>query len=115
MITDRLLRTLEYVYPFIITLMILYISKYMFSQYEVFNKLFDLNVILLYLSIAGFGILLTGDFVKTEMMKQQEVLDRLDMTAKQNKLEIRRLEKSNKRQLKALELEKELKRLKEDL
>lgn len=115
MITDRLLRTLEYVYPFTITLVILYISKYMFSQYEVFSKLFDLNTILLYLSMAGFGILLVGDFVKMTMMKQQEVLDRLDMTAKQNKLEIRRLEKSNKRQLKALELEKELKRLKEDL
>lgn len=111
-ITDRILRTLEYVYPFFITLIILYISKYMFGQFVVFEKLFELNVKLLYLALAGFGIFLVGDFTKIEMMKQQEIINRLNIKTKSDKLELKKLKNNNKRQRAALAIEKELEALK---
>jgi len=111
-VSDRLLRTLEYVYPFGITLLMLYVSKYMFGQFEVFQKLYDMNITLLYLSIAGFGILLTGDFVKLAMMKKQEIINKLNLEAKSNKQELKQLKKQNKRAMRALAIEKELEELK---
>jgi len=114
-ISDRFLRTLEYVYPFTITLLILYVSKYMFGQYDVFEKLYHMNTVLLYLSIAGFGLFLIADFVKISLMKKQEVETKLGMNAKKDKLELKRLSKQNKQQLKALELEKQLNDLKTTL
>ena len=112
MITDRLLRTIEYVYPFSITLVALYVGKYMFGQYIVFEKLFKMNIILLYLSIAGFGLFLIADFVKMALMKKQEMDNILDTEAKADKLEIKRLNKNSKKQIKALELENKLKSIK---
>lgn len=112
-ITDRILKTLEYIYPFLITLIMLYVSKYSFSQFIVFEKLYDMNIILLYLSFAGFGVFLVGDFIKVEMMKKQEIINRLALESRANKLELKRLRKNDKRQLKALELERQLKILKD--
>ena len=111
-ITDRLLRTIEYVYPFFITLLMLYMSKYMFSQFQVFEKMYDMNIILLYFASGGFGLFLIGDFVKIAMMKQQEVMNKLGLKAKMDRLEIKRLKKNNKAQKRALEVERELAELK---
>lgn len=111
-VSDRLLRTLEFVYPFGITLIMLYVSKYLFSQYELFQNLYDMNMVLLYLSIAGFGIFLTGDFVRIAMMKQQEIINKLDMETKSNTLELKELKKQSKKALQALAIEKELEDLK---
>jgi hypothetical protein len=112
-ITDRLLKTIEYVYPFTITLLMLYVGKYMFGQYEVFKKIFDMNIFLLELSIAGFGILLVGDFVKISFMKKQEILNKLNMEVKSNKQELKQLKKQKKKAMLALAIERQLAELKE--
>jgi len=90
----------------------LYMSKYMFSQFQVFEKMYDMNIILLYFASGGFGLFLIGDFVKIAMMKQQEVMNKLGLKAKMDRLEIKRLKKNNKAQKRALELERELAELK---
>jgi len=112
-VSDRLLRTLEYVYPFTVTLLILYVSKYMFGQYEVFGNLFDMNMVLIYLSAAAFGVFLVGDFVKISMMKKQEIINKLNLQVKSNKLELKQLKKQTKRAMLALDLERQLAQLKE--
>jgi len=111
-VSDRLLRTIEYVYPFGITLLMLYVSKYMFGQFEVFQKLYDMNITLLYLSIAGFGIFLIGDFVRIAMMKKQEIDNRLNLELRSNTQELKQLKKQSKQALLALAIEKELEDLK---
>jgi len=112
-VSDRLLRTIEYAYPFGITLLVLYVSKYMFGQYQVFAKLYDMNIVLLELSLVGFGILLIGDFIKLAMMKQQEIINRLNLQVKTNRLELKQLKKQSKKAMAALAIERELKELKE--
>lgn len=111
-VTDRLLRTIEFVYPFGITLLILYVCKYMFGQYIVFSNLFDMNVILMYFAIAGFGVMLTGDFIRIEFMKKQEIDNKLNLQVKSNKQELKQLKKQTKRALMALDLERQLAELK---
>lgn len=111
-VIDRLLRTIEFVYPFVVTLGILYIAKYAFGQYEVFGNLYDMNVFLLYMGLAGFGVMLIGDFVKIHFMKCQEVDDKLNLKAKSNKLELKQLKKANKNAMRALAIERQLALLK---
>lgn len=111
-VIDRLLRTIEFVYPFVVTLGILYIAKYAFGQYEVFENLYDMNVFLLYMGLAGFGVMLIGDFVKIHFMKCQEVDDKLNLKAKSNKLELKQLKKANKNAMIALAIERQLALLK---
>ena len=112
-IMDRLLRTIEFVYPFVVTLGILYIAKYAFGQYEVFGNLYDMNVFLLYMGLAGFGVMLIGDFIKVHFMQCQEVDDKLSLKAKSNKLELKQLKKANKNAMRALAIERQLALLKE--
>ena len=111
-VVDRLLRVIEFVYPSFITLLLLYVSKYAFSQFIVFEKLYSLNVKFFYLSLIGFGVLLVGDFVKISMMKKQKIEDMLSDKAKQNKLELKRVKKLDKKTLRAIEIEKKLEILK---
>lgn len=112
-IIDRLLRTIEFVYPFVVTLVMLYIAKYAFGQYEVFGNLYDMNIFLLYMASAGFGFMLIGDFIKVYFMGCQEVDDKLDLKAKTNKLELKQLKKANKNAMRALAIERQLALLKE--
>ena len=113
-IADRLLRTLELVYPFTITLLTLYVCKYAFGyQYEVFNKLYEFNIILLYLAAAGFGVMLTGDFIKIHFMQRQEVDNKLNLKAKANKQQLKELRKADKNALRALAIERQLAELRE--
>lgn len=114
MITDRLLRTIEWVYPFVVTLGLLYIFKYAFGQFDVFSKLYDMNVFLLYMGLGGFGVMLLGDFVKVNFMQRQEIDDKLDLKAKSNKQSLKELKKAKKKALEALAVEKELALLKEE-
>lgn len=114
-IFDRFLRTLEYIYPFLITLLMLYVAKYMFGQYEVFEKFYDMNLLLIYLTCAGFGIFLVADFVKISFMQKQQIEDKLDTDARTTELEYKRLKKNSKKQKKALELERKLQSLKDEL
>ena len=115
MTIDRFLRTVEFVYPFVVTLLGLYVMKYAFGyQYEMFEKLYDMNIILLLLAVAGFFVMLIGDFVKVNFMQQQEVEDKLNLKAKTNKLELKELKKAKKASLAALAIERQLALLKED-
>ena len=94
---NRIIKTIEYVYPFTITLLFIYLLKELFVQFPVFNKLFTLNIILLVVFGVGSVIFLIGDLIKISMMNAQKVEDDLSGEIKKDKLYLRRVKQNNKR------------------
>lgn len=111
---NRLLKTIEFAWPVAISLLMFYILKLTFIQYEIFNKLFKINILCITLVGAGGIIFLIGDIVKIHLMNKQKVDDDLKSENKKNKLYLKKVKKGDKKTLRALEIEKELQKLKEE-
>ena len=68
---NRFIKTIEYIYPFTMTLLFT-ILKLIFTQYDIFEKLFSLNILLIYVLGTGAVIFLVADLVKISMMNKQK-------------------------------------------
>lgn len=113
-IFNRIIKTLEYVYPFIMTLVFLYGMRLLFSQYRVFTQLYTLNLLLLALVATGAIIFLISDAVEISMKNEQKAEDLLRNENKANVKKLKALRKNKVAALKALEVEKEIERLKNE-
>ena len=111
-IWNRLIKTIEYVYPFTMTLLFFFILKLIFIQYDIFESLFRMNILLIEVLGTGAVIFLVADLVKISMMNRQKVEDTLESELKKDKLYLKRIKKNRKAELKALEIQRELEALK---
>lgn len=109
---NRIIKTVEYMYPFTITLLFFLILKILFLQYPIFEKLYGMNILLLVVLFIGSVVFFIADLVKISMMNQQKVEDDLSGEVKKDKLYLKRIKKQKKAELAALEIQKELEELK---
>lgn len=109
---NRLIKTIEYVYPFTMTQLFFTILKLIFTQYSIFEKLVNLNILLIEVLGTGAVIFLIADLVKISMMNRQKIEDALSTELKKDKLYLKRLKKNRKAELRALEIQRELEDLK---
>ena len=107
-IWNRFIKTIEYIYPFLTTLLFFSILNMIFTQYEIFSTLTKMNKLLIQLLISGAVIFLIADILKINMMNKQKVEDTLDSEIKKDKLYLKRIKKNKKAELRALEIQKEL-------
>lgn len=107
-IWNRFIKTIEYIYPFLTTLLFFSILNMIFTQYEIFSTLTKMNKLLIQLLISGAVIFLIADILKINMMNKQKVEDTLDSEIKKDKLYLKRIKNNKKTELRALEIQKEL-------
>lgn len=107
-IWNRFIKTIEYIYPFLTTLLFFSILNMIFTQYEIFETLTKMNKLLIQLLISGAVIFLIADILKINMMNKQKVEDTLDSEIKKDKLYLKRIKNNKKTELRALEIQKEL-------
>lgn len=111
---NRIIKTIEYFYPFTLTLLFFFLMKTLFIQYPIFGKLYTMNILLLIVLGVGSVIFLIADLIKISMMNKQKVEDTLSSEIKKDKLYLRRLKKQKRTELAALEIQRELEALKRE-
>jgi len=110
-IFNRILKTIEYTYPFVSTLVFFLLLKTLFFQYPLFEDLVHLNKILLIVMGSGGIIYLIGDLVRVSMTNAQKVEDTLDLEMKKDKLYLKRLRQEKRKENEAMVIQRQLEAL----
>lgn len=110
-IWNRLLKTLEYVFPAIVMLIFVRGLRVVFSLYPIFDQLYRINVWFIILLAIGSVIYLVADFVKIAFMNRQKVEDELSSELKKDKLLLKRASKGQEEEIEALRIKRQLQQL----
>lgn len=112
---NRILKTIEYILPAVVTLLFLTGLKVAFIGYPIFEHLHNLNIYFIILLAVGSIVFLIGDYLKVHFMNRQKIEDDLGSETKKDTLRLKRLKKGNSKEREALLIKQEIQRLQDNL